>query len=392
MSCVGLVGFNYNYEKDVPKSIPKQDKMGSIGAFLCKPLILACGSEVTVRSSESGLTFITSEKRNMIQRLFFAFVAIALLPLTLIGLMCLGCSKAYSSTAELYKKNGVTPEIGSKTESKTAAAVSTTLSTESVLASAINDNFLETLERAENFPGLKSDEFKPLKAEISKKWAELLKDGVIEVSGIDKDYRPSFVTIQGIVEQVLASELGKSIKSFKGIIHTPMPATPLCAKGDPSGLVNPDIAANPASLATVKARTTILRDFLFKGNELKAGELYIIYPKKGFQERTEEQRKIYSDELAKYKNLFNCPLDCESIPEELIGATYLFQDQAGTTFAFAIKMIQAKNPKDPNEIGNFGLWFGPANHPSIQKRIQAVSQGISSFIPDKGINAEKLFQ
>jgi hypothetical protein len=117
MSCTGLVSFNYG--KNFPKELAKQDAMGYIGALLCKPLALACGTEVTLSSSASGLTFLTAEKRSAIQRIFFAFVAIALLPLTLIGLMCLGCSKAHSSTYGLYSKNGVKPAGDSETEDKT---------------------------------------------------------------------------------------------------------------------------------------------------------------------------------------------------------------------------------------------------------------------------------
>ena len=87
---------------------------------------------------------------------------------------------------------------------------------------------------------------------------------------------------------------------------------------------------------------------------------------------------IYKNELLNYPNhLFDLPLACESIPMDLMGAIYLFQDQSGKTFVFAIKMTQAKDPKD---IGHFGLWFGPLNHPSIQERVKA----ISSYLEQNG--------
>lgn len=69
-------------------------------------------------------------------------------------------------------------------------------------------------------------------------------------------------------------------------------------------------------------------------------------------------------------HLFDIPLNCESIPPDLIGATYLFQDQSGKTYVFAIKMTQAKDPK---AMGSFGLWFGSIDMPSIQGRVKAVS-------------------
>ncbi len=174
----------------------------------------------------------------------------------------------------------------------------------------------------------------------------------------------------------VASELKKEVKALKGIIHTPMPATPLCTTGEISReLVDPSIEIDPTRLFTVKARTTIIRDYLFKG-----GDLYIIYPKDGLKKRTEEQQKIYQQELANYpNNLYDVPLNCEHIPTDLIGATYLFQDQSGKTFVFAIKMTQAKDPK---ETGNFGLWFGPIDHLSIQERIKA----ISSYMTQNGSN------
>lgn len=144
-----------------------------------------------------------------------------------------------------------------------------------------------------------------------------------------------------------------------------MPATPLCSKGEISKeLVDFAIEMDPARLFTVKARLTIVRDYLFKG-----GDLYVVYPKEGYNNRTEKQQKIYTQELLNYPNLFDVPLNSDSIPQELIGATYLFQDSSGEIFIFAIKMTQAKDPQD---MGHFGLWFGSIHHPSIQERLHAV--------------------
>lgn len=239
--------------------------------------------------------------------------------------------------------------------------------TESTLQTLIDAKVLEIIRHSNDIPGLNSEEFSALKEEIFKTWGKLIKDGVLEVSGTDKDIRPCFVAIQGIVEHVLTSELQQNIKALKGIIHTPMPATPLCSKGEISKeLIASSIESDPCRLFTVKVRTTIVREYLFRG-----GDLYIVYPQSGYDKRTEKQQEIYKQELANYPNhLFDIPLNSENIPDELIGATYLFQDQLGNPFVFAIKMTQAKNPED---IGNFGLWFGPIHHPAIQKRLQAVS-------------------
>lgn len=248
------------------------------------------------------------------------------------------------------------------------------------LTKVIHSKVLETIKYSHDIPGLKSEEFSALRGEISRTWNTLIKDGVLEISGTDKDVRPYFVALQGVVEHVLASELQKEVRSLTGIIHTPMPATPLCTTGEISKeLVDPSIEIDPTRLFTVKARTTIIRDYLFKG-----GDLYIIYPKDGLKKRTEEQQKIYQQELVNYpKHLVDFPLNDENIPTDLIGATYFFKDQSGKTFVFAIKMTQAKDPKD---MGNFGLWFAPLDHLPIQERVNA----ISSYLEKNGSNVIKM--
>ena len=225
---------------------------------------------------------------------------------------------------------------------------------------------LETINHSQDIPGLRAEEFSTLKEDIVRIWNILIQEEVIEITGTDKDLRPYFVSLQGIIEHVLATQLQKEIKTLKGMIHTPMPATPLCMTGEISKeLVDPSIENDPARLFTVKARSTIIRDYLFKG-----GDLYIVYPKDGLNKRTKEQQTIYQQELLNFpSHLVDMPLDCETIPTDLIGATYLFQNQFGKTFVFAIKMTQAK---DPEAIGSFGLWFGPIETPAIQDRLQAV--------------------
>lgn len=240
----------------------------------------------------------------------------------------------------------------------------------------IDQKVLETIRSSNTIPGLKSDEFSALKSEISKTWESLLDEGVIEIRGTDKDVRPYFVAIQAVVEHVLASLLKDHVKTLKGVIHTPMPATALCTQGEISKeLVDPTIESDPARLFTVKARTTIVRDYLFKG-----GDLYIVYPNDSNEKRTEEQQQIYQQELANYQNhLFDSPLNCSNIPTELIGAIYLFEDEFKNKYIFAIKMTQAK---DPQEIGNFGLWFGSIYHPAIEKRVNAILNFIDQYDDD----------
>ena len=201
----------------------------------------------------------------------------------------------------------------------------------------------------------------------------MVEKGVVEVTATDREIRPYFVALQGIIEHVLAYELNKSVKALTGVIHTPMPATPLCMEGNVSKeLVDPSIEGDPLRLFTVKARTTIIRDYLFQG-----GDLYIVYPQDGIDKRTEIQQQIYKKELANYPlHLFDRPLNCTSIENHLVGAFYLFKDNRGKLFGFSIKMTQAN---DPQEAESFGLWFGELNASPVRNRISAIIEGVLKY-------------
>lgn len=237
----------------------------------------------------------------------------------------------------------------------------------------MNSQVTETITHSEKVPGLNSDEFKALKAGISERWKELVERGVLEVSAPDKDVRPYFVALQGIVEHALSCELHHAIRSLTGVIHTPMPATPLCTDGSISPeLVDPSIANDPLRLFTVKARVTILRDYLYQG-----GNLYIVYPKEGLAKRTQTQQQIYKKELANYpNNLFDRPLDCDALENDLIGAFYIFENAEGKQFAFAIQMTQANQPQD---TGHFGIWFGEIGQTPVSDRITKVLEMIRKY-------------
>jgi len=230
----------------------------------------------------------------------------------------------------------------------------------------INLDVMQTIENAQEIPGLKSDEFKSLKAGIVERWSELVDKGVIEVTAPDKEVRSSFVALQAIVEHVLSYELNSNLTSLMGVIHTPMPATPLCSEGFISKeLVDQAVANDPFRLFTVKARTTIIRDYLQQG-----GNLYIAYPKDGLYQRTPEQQVVYQNELKKHSaHLFDRPLDCATIDGDFVGAIYLFSNEAGEVYAFAIKMSQANSTQ---LIGRFGLWFGKIDNPVVASRLTAV--------------------
>jgi len=235
------------------------------------------------------------------------------------------------------------------------ASVLTGFSDKDPLIQTIHSKVKATIEHSEDVPGLKSEVFSLLKPGLLQRWNVLVDKGVLEVMGEDKDVRPYFVALQAIVEHVLALELSNSVKSLTAVMHTPMPATPLCTEGEVSPeLVSSSIQEDPMRIFTVKARPTIVRDYLYHG-----GDLYVVYPKAGRTDRTEDQQKIYQKALESYStHLFDRPLDCQSMDNDLIGAFYLFKNAEGKLFGFAIKIPQA-NTKQVE--GSFGLWFGEVN-------------------------------
>ncbi len=214
----------------------------------------------------------------------------------------------------------------------------------STFTEVIHSKVLETIESAETIPGLKPEEFVPLKRQITRIWSSLIKEECFDACYTDKELRPYFVALQGIVESTLAKELRQEIRSLKCITLAPMPEM-------------------------------LLTDYLLKG-----GDLFVAYPKEGFNQRTEAQQKTYRKELrARQSHLSDVPLECESIPSDLVGATYFFEDQEGKMYVFAIKMTLDTNLQGP---GFFALWFGSIDSPCIRKRVSAVS----SYLEEGGAN------
>lgn len=250
-----------------------------------------------------------------------------------------------------------------------AAAQTAGLPAQPSFVNDIHQQVIHTIEQSRSFPGYSDELFAQLKPRLIQLWNELLQKGVLEVSHADKEVRPYFVTLQAIVEQVLSQNLNQGVVSLTGVIHTPQPATPLCTKEEALSpdLVSASIAQDPARLATVKGRATIVRDFLRRG-----GSLYIAYSAKGLLERKQDQQETYHNELKNYRDtLHDHPLKTDTIPVELHGALYFFESRQGENLVFAIKMTQAKNPED---AGHFGLWMGPASHPAVQERTLRVME------------------
>jgi hypothetical protein len=117
-----LRSYNIESQNNTDNTFPVVDTAEAIGSLLSSSLILACGDEVKVTSSDSGLTFQTQEKRDTILRIFFAVIALAILPLTLIGLICKAASTSYSERNALYSQHTVKPITAEPSDSSGPAS------------------------------------------------------------------------------------------------------------------------------------------------------------------------------------------------------------------------------------------------------------------------------
>lgn len=200
----------------------------------------------------------------------------------------------------------------------------------------------------------------------------LAADSKIIESGSD-DLRVKFVGLQGCIEHVLAcSQALGEIREIIGVIHTPSPATPLCARSrsDTSDLLDESIRRDPKKLLTVLSRTQIVREYLMKG-----GKLYVAYPRGGLEKRSSEQQKIYREALDQFQgNLIDQVLATDAIPQDIVGATYVIRTANRQLYAFSIKSRQANDIQDLSE---WGLWFGPVQNLAIAARINEVFNYLS---------------
>lgn len=188
------------------------------------------------------------------------------------------------------------------------------------------------------------------------------------------DFRAQFIHAQGCFEHVLScSQVLGEITQLVGVIHTPMPATPLCTNlNDPllGQLLDASIAQDEDKLLTVRSRSQIVRDYVDKG-----GKLFITYPIGGLEKRTTDQQQYYLDALNQYpQSLIDCILTCDQMDPEMIGATYAFKNN-DKWYAFSIKARQAADPQANSE---WAIWFGRIGQPLITARLIAVHKFLIS--------------
>lgn len=215
----------------------------------------------------------------------------------------------------------------------------------------------------------------PASKELLAGFVDLLGQHRALVEKGNDDLRIRYVIVQSTIEHVLAcAQAMGEVKDLVCVIHTPVPATPLftLSDEDPSvGLLDASIADNPQKLLTVQSRAQTIREFLHKG-----GKLYAVYPKGGLEKRSAEQQTIYQEILAQFpEQLVDWVLESDTLAEEMIGATCLFRDVRGQTYAFSIQSTQANSQQ---EESTWGLWFGPLDNDAVQERVETVLDYLDS--------------
>jgi len=217
----------------------------------------------------------------------------------------------------------------------------------------------------------------PFQESICKLLDTLSVTSVIIREGTDAEERPIFVNAQADFERAIVYWLKtKQIAGCTCVIHTPLPATPLCTKGEISpGLIDPAILNDPERLLTVKKRPEIIRDYLQEG-----GILYTVFPKKGREARSSEQLAILDGVVDRYPHhLHAVELDCDAIPQALIGATYLITLNDSSSYVLSLRSYQAISPTDDK----WGIWFGSLDNAAVENRFQAVAAFLENlgFLP-----------
>lgn len=212
-------------------------------------------------------------------------------------------------------------------------------------------------------------------SEVQDLWKTVTKTGGVTTIGNDETNRPRFVNLQACIEASLASLLkDKKIAAVVGVIHTPLPATPLRTAGEITpGLIAKEVQNDPKRLETVMKRPNIIRDFLANG-----GKLLVVYPKAALATPI-PGLDIYESLRQLHKTILDKPV--ETFAPEMTGATYLIKDNKGKVYCFSIKAYQASAPQAQME---WGLWFGPLDNPKVQERFKAVND----YLLSQGINIQ----
>ena len=207
-----------------------------------------------------------------------------------------------------------------------------------------------------------------IKSEISRQLVlPLGKSNTVAIAGKDMNTRPLAVNFQKVFEQSLVDLLNEGkISRITAVIHTPMPATPLCNPPGKSlsATMHPDIQKDPVRIKTIEDRTFTTRRMASYGGDMT---LYIAYPETGLAKRSSAEQQIYRNELKNKNNvsLIDTPLACASLPDHLIGASYLIVTPDKQKLFFS---LTGKQAVAGTGMTDWQIWFGELSDTQLSKR------------------------
>lgn len=192
------------------------------------------------------------------------------------------------------------------------------------------------------------------------------------LSGSDPITRPIAVSFQNAFEQSVLHMLDEHmITEAVAIIHTRKPATPLC---NPAGEALSDtmhtgMQADTNRRKTIQDRTMTVRQIASYGPPIS---LYIAYPAAGLWQRSSAEQAIYQAEInnKNNKSLHNAPLTCSTLPDSLIGASYILKTRQGNRLFFGNSGHQAI---DGTGDTTWNYWFGSLDDAPVRARYDEVT-------------------
>ncbi len=284
--------------------------------------------------------------------------------------LCSGCSSLSSSD---HVKRSTPPKPPAPAEKAEAEVNELKLQMLGMIENAIQQD-------AELSPELKSDL-------VAQAISPLREESAIFLTGEDKLTRPIAVTFQKAFEQTLVELEDKHdplLASATAIIHTDKPTTPLCnpPKQVLAGSVNKEMAADPQRLRTIADRSITVRKMARCGGNLS---LVIAYAKEGLDKRTAAEKAVYLEETLKPGNcnLVDARLECDAVPAEISGSSYLLTTPSGGQLYFGNNGMQAL---ESSKNMYWRYWFGSTKKVVPAKRKLEVEQ----FLKTSGFKAASL--
>ena len=199
----------------------------------------------------------------------------------------------------------------------------------------------------------------------------LRKKSEIQLTGDDRITRPIAVSLQKAFEQSVLNMVNEDMVSeVAAIIHTRKPTTPLC---NPTGkalseTMHPDMKCDHQRCKTIQDRTITLRQMASYGPPV---DLYVAYLKDGLEKRSPKEQSIYREEINNKNNrsLHDTPMTCASMPDQMVGASYIMKTRRGNTLYFGNNGTQAIDGQGETV---WSYWFGSLRDAPVRDRYNEV--------------------